>query len=134
MAARARARTPPTIIVVDDEYDIREMIAEALVLDGYCVHTARNGKVALGQARLNRPDLIVLDLMMPVMNGWQFLEAQQEDPDLADIPIVVVTAALDAQVEGAAMLLRKPFDLDTLLKAVARLCGGGPEHLGQLSA
>ena len=134
MAATASARVVPTILVVDDEPDIREMISEMLLLDGYRVRTAPNGKIALGQARLNRPDLIVLDLMMPVMNGWQFLEAQQEDPCLAGIPVVVVTAALDARVEGAAMLLRKPFDLDTLLKAVARLCGGGPEHLGQLSA
>jgi len=134
MATTASARVVPTILVVDDEPDIREMISEMLLLDGYRVRTAPNGKIALGQARLSRPDLIVLDLMMPVMSGWQFLEAKEEDPDLAGIPVVVVTAALDARVEGAAMLLRKPFDLDTLLHAVARLCGGGPEHLGQLSA
>jgi CheY-like chemotaxis protein len=123
MAATAWARAAPIILVVDDEPDIREVIAEALVLSGYRVRTARNGKIALGQARLNRPNLIVLDLMMPVMNGWEFLEAQQEDPDLAGIPVVVVTAALDAQVEGAAMILRKPFDLNMLLSTVARLAG-----------
>jgi CheY-like chemotaxis protein len=122
------------ILVVDDDDDIREMIAEALVLNGYRVSTAPNGTVALEQARAHRLDLIILDLMMPVMNGWQFLEAQREDPDLATIPVVVVTATLDAQVESASMLLRKPFDLDTLLTIVARLCGGKPERLEQLSA
>jgi len=134
MVAMAWARAVPMILVVDDDDDIREMIAEALVLDGYRVSTAPNGKVALEQARAHRLDLIILDLMMPVMNGWQFLEAQREDPDLATIPVVVVTATLDAQVEGAAMLLRKPFDLDALLTTVARLCGGKLEQLEQLSA
>jgi two-component system, chemotaxis family, chemotaxis protein CheY len=134
MAATAWARAAPLILVVDDEPDIREVIAEAFILNGYRVRTARNGKIALEQARLNRPDLIVLDLMMPVMDGWEFLEAQRRNLQLASIPVVVVTAELDANVEGAAVILRKPFDLDTLLSTVARLCGGGPENLVQLSA
>jgi CheY-like chemotaxis protein len=134
MEATLRARAAPEILVVDDDHDIREMVAEILALDGYRVRSALNGKVALEKARANRPDLIVLDLMMPVMTGWQFLDAQREDPRLATIPVVVVTAALVSHVEGAAVLLRKPFDLDTLLMTAARFCGGGPEHLDQLSA
>jgi two-component system, chemotaxis family, chemotaxis protein CheY len=134
MAALVLARAAPLILVVDDEPDIREMIAEMLLLDGYRIKTAPNGKVALEQARVNRPDLIVLDLMMPVMNGWRFLEAQRQDPGLAAVPVVVATAALVSQVEGAAVLLGKPFDMDVLLSIVARLCAGGPEHLDAMSA
>jgi CheY-like chemotaxis protein len=135
MAATVWARAAPKILVVDDDHDIRELIAEVLALDGYRVSTAPNGKVALEQAHVNRPDLIVLDLMMPVMCGWEFMEAQRGDPELAHVPVIVVTAALDCEVEGAAALLRKPFDLDTLLATVARLCGVGREqHLDELSA
>jgi CheY-like chemotaxis protein len=128
MAAKKRARDAPTILVVDDERDICDMTAEALALDGHRVLTASNGQMALEQARRNRPDLIVLDLMMPVMNGWEFLEAQREDPDLGSVPVIVDTASSETQVDGAAVILRKPFDVDTLLAAVARLYEGGREH------
>ena len=128
MAATGRARAVPLVGVVDDEPEIREVIAETLELTGYRVSAAPNGKVALEQAKVDRPDLFVLDLMMPVMSGWQFLEAQRRDPELAPIPVIVVTAATDSHVEGAAVLLRKPFDLDALVTAATRLCGG-PEQL-----
>jgi len=121
MAAKGRARDAPTILVVDDDQEIREMIAEALALDGYRVISASNGKIALEQAREEPPDLIVLDLMMPVMNGWEFLEAQREDPDLAPVPVIVDTAFPETQLDGAAAILQKPFDVDTLLATVARL-------------
>jgi two-component system, chemotaxis family, chemotaxis protein CheY len=123
----------PLVLVVDDDYDIRELIAEALVLDGYRVRTARNGKVALEQAWVDPPDLIVLDLMMPVMNGWQFLEALRGVPRLATIPVIVVSASIVSQVEGAALLLQKPFDLDTLLMAAARLCERETGHIVSVS-
>ena len=128
MSAHDWARSGPLILVVDDETDIREMIAELLRMDGHRVITARDGRAALEQAHASRPDLIVLDLMMPVMTGWQFIEAQQSDPALAAIPVVVITAGLDREVAGAAMLLRKPFDIDLLLAAVSVLCGRGLEH------
>jgi two-component system, chemotaxis family, chemotaxis protein CheY len=111
----------PMILVVDDNFDIREMVAEALALDGYRVSTASNGKEALEQAHRDRPDLIVLDLMMPVMTGWQFMEAQRGDPDLAAIPVVVVTAFADAHPEGAAAFMQKPFGIGTLLTTVSAL-------------
>ena len=133
MAARLRARAAPMVLVVDDNYDLREVLEAALVQAGYRVSTAPNGKVALEQAHGNRPDLIVLDLMMPVMSGWQFLEARREDPEIATIPVIVDSAVLESNIEGAAVVLRKPFDLDALLTAASRLCGGGREHLDQLN-
>jgi CheY-like chemotaxis protein len=104
-----------------------------LELDGYRVSAAPNGKVALEKSQANRPDLIVLDLMMPVMNGWQFLEARRDDPDLAAVP-VVVTAFDDSHVEGAAIVLRKPFDLDAMLMIASRLCYVEREQFDDLSA
>ena len=81
MTVARRAHAAPLILIVDDNEDLRELVSDALIVAGYRVRTACNGKVALEQAELMRPDLIVLDLMMPVMNGWQFLEAQGEDPE-----------------------------------------------------
>ena len=132
MVAAVRARAMPLILVVDDEYDIRDLIAEALALEGFDVSTASNGKDALEQARANPPDLILLDLMMPVMSGWEFMEAQRGDPELAGIPVLVVTASFDSEVAGAAALMRKPFDLDSLLPTVARLCEGGRRHVSRI--
>jgi CheY-like chemotaxis protein len=128
MAAMNRTRDVPTILVVDDDQEIRSMIAEALALDGHRVLTASNGQMALEQARRHHPDLIVLDLMMPVMSGWEFLEARREDPDLASVPVIVDTAFPEAQIDGAAVILQKPFDVDTLLATVARLHAGGRGH------
>ncbi len=125
MIGTARVATRAKILVVDDNRDIRELMAEALMLEGYRLQSAPNGKVALEQARATPPDLIVLDLMMPIMSGWEFLEAQRGDPKLAAIPVIVVTAVIDPHVEFAAELLRKPFDLSTLLATVARCCGNG---------
>ena len=120
---RAPRATAPKILVVDDDDGIREVLTEALAMDGHRVSCAPNGKVALEQALASQPDLIVLDLMMPVMSGWQFLEARRRHRSLAAIPVVVVTAALDPQVDGAAAILRKPFDLDTLSSTIRVLCG-----------
>ena len=132
MLAAGRARAVPLILVVDDEHDIRELIAEALALEGYDVSTASDGQIALEQAQANLPDLILLDLMMPVMSGWEFMEAQRRDPELASIPVLVVTASFDSEVGGAAALMRKPFDLETLLPIVARLCGVGREKVSRV--
>ena len=134
MQPMAWARAAPEILVVDDDHDIRELTTEVLVLAGYRVRSARNGRVALEQARRLRPDLIVLDLMMPEMSGWEFLEAQREDTLLHSIPVIVVTAGTDTYAEGAAALMRKPLDVRLLLAIVARLCGGGRDQLDQLSA
>ena len=113
------------ILVVEDNSDIRDMVAEALEMDGYRVETAPNGSIALEQVRVSRPHIIVLDLMMPVMTGWQLLEALRQVPELASVPVVVVTALEDARPEGAVAFVRKPFSLETLLATVAWASGGG---------
>ena len=107
MRGTAWARKVPAILVVEDDQDTREGLAEVLAVAGYLVRTAANGKIALEQARENRPDLIVLDLAMPVMNGWQFLEVQRRDPRLAAIPVIVASASIDSRVDGTAVLLPK---------------------------
>jgi CheY-like chemotaxis protein len=110
----------PTILIVEDEPDIRSVMQESLEAVGLSILTAANGQEALAKLG-NNPgvSLILLDLMMPVMNGWQFLSAIDKNPVLKKIPIIVVTVfsdqAKDLNVRG---VIKKPFDLDDLLKQV----------------
>jgi CheY-like chemotaxis protein len=105
------------ILVIDDEPDVRDGLAEALRSEGYAVRTAGNGEEALRELRGGLVGLILLDLMMPVMDGWQFRQAQKRDPRLASIPVVVVTAS-GADFRDADAVLRKPFDLADLVRVV----------------
>lgn len=116
-----------SILVVDDDLDILETTRFILESAGYRVLTAENGTEAL--LRLHdeaAPCVILLDLMMPVMNGWEFRAEQARDPGLAAIPVIVVTgagrAAPKAASLGAACLLEKPVDLATLLSKVQLYC------------
>jgi CheY-like chemotaxis protein len=120
--------TPPMskkhlILIVDDDLDIREVLADALVEHGHTVLTASNGAEALTiMRRPPLPSLILLDLMMPVMNGYRFLEESQKDPALAFIPVVVLTAgrSVDAvKIEGRPVV-QKPFGLPQLHSLIAR--------------
>ena len=116
---------PARVLVVDDEPVIRELVAEALELEGYAVETAANGAEALTKVQARAPSVIVLDLMMPVMNGWDFLNACRAYPACAGVP-VVVTSAYRRLPETAASLgvtacVAKPFDLRVLLGAIERL-------------
>lgn len=111
------------VLVVDDDASIRELLSTALEDDGYEVVPATNGADALSVCERWRPDVIVLDLMMPVMDGWQFaaeLRAREED-----IPIVLLSAARDlrthAKALSAAEIIEKPFDLSELLPKIARV-------------
>lgn len=111
------------ILVIDDDSDIREVVGEALEFAGYEVATAREGSEGLALCRSFRPTLILLDLMMPGMSGWEFRAAQQEDPALAKIPVLVVTAlGHDPDIQVSAVLA-KPFRLDDLLAHVRRFAG-----------
>jgi CheY-like chemotaxis protein len=110
------------IMIVEDDIDIRDSLKEALELEGYEVYTAGDGKQGLELLdKIPRPGLILLDLMMPVMNGWQFLEKMKEDTVLATIPVVAVTAAGErGESAKADALIKKPVDLDALLDVVKR--------------
>jgi len=108
---------------VDDDDSIREVLAEVLRDEGYDVACASNGEQALSELRKDRqPDLMLLDLMMPVMSGWELLELLQENADLARIPVVVVSAMT---APGACEHLAKPIDLDRLLATVGRATAWG---------
>ena len=116
------------VLVVDDDASIRESLADLLGDEGYRVATAANGAEALSllrpPARL-RPCVILLDLMMPVMNGQEFYAEQQRDPALAVIPVVVISADknLASKVPGLnGQFLAKPVGLDAVLDALGRHC------------
>jgi len=116
------------VLVVDDDDTIRELIATALSDEGYEIQTAMHGADALHLIARWPPDLILLDMRMPVMDGWEFSEAYRQLPG-PQAPIVVLTAGRDAanaasQV-AAAGFVSKPFDLNSLLEIVARFTRGG---------
>jgi CheY-like chemotaxis protein len=98
-------------------------------MEGYTVDAARNGREALDVLGTGvSPDLVLLDLMMPVMSGWEVLEAVSKVPRLASLPIVVFTAAGEPAARERALgkpVLRKPIDLDLLLEMVGRFCAAG---------
>lgn len=119
---------PRNILVVEDDAGIRESIAECLLTEGYAVTPVANGVEGLEWLRReNHPDLIVLDLVMPLMNGAQFLAAVRDDPALREVPVVLMTAAMptrDLPIPAANGYLEKPFQLEDLLEAVARHARG----------
>lgn len=116
-----------SILIVEDEFDIRETLKYALELEGFEVTTASNGKDGLERLpQMTKPCLILLDLMMPVMNGWEFANTLQDDMVLATIPVIVVTAFADrAGGIPAKGVIKKPIDLDLLFATVHRYCGNG---------
>jgi CheY-like chemotaxis protein len=115
----------PAILVVDDDADIREAITLALEMQGFRVLTASNGQDCLRQLRGDSgPSLVLLDLMMPRMNGWEVCAEMAADPRLRDMPVVVLTGGLWAARDDlpVAAFLRKPIDLDTLVRVVGENC------------
>jgi signal transduction histidine kinase len=113
-----------TLLIVEDDLDIREALDGLLSLEGFRVRGCSNGREALEWLRAsNRPDLILLDLMMPVMDGWQFRVLQKDDPRLSTIPVLALSA--DATAKAAAIdadaYLKKPVDYETLIDTIDRL-------------
>lgn len=110
-------------MVVEDDMDIRRGIALALALEGYEVVEAADGREALQKLReCAPPAAIFLDLKMPGMNGWQFRDEQRRDPELAKIPVIVVSAETPGDSVPADSYVAKPFALRSLFEAMAR-CG-----------
>lgn len=117
------------VLVVEDEQVIRETLTLALEIEGYQVVAAANGREGLARlAAIPKPCLILLDLMMPVMNGWEFMEEIKKTPAFAHIPIVVVTAFSEkARTIKEHTVLPKPVDLTVLYKTIEKWCGkAGP--------
>jgi CheY-like chemotaxis protein len=116
------ARQERTALVVDDDAFVLSALAEALSEDGYDVHTASNGFSALRQAVQFRPEVILLDLLLPERSGPEVLAELRNDPSTRDLAIVVVTAHPEglnqAQVEDTDAIVLKPFDLDELVSIV----------------
>jgi DNA-binding response OmpR family regulator len=106
------------ILVIDDDPDIREAVTEVLSLEGHEVVTASEGEQGLVRCRLLRPDLVLLDLMMPGMNGWDFLKALRRDELLGRVPVVVVSALGRVPELPVSGYLPKPFGLDALIALV----------------
>jgi CheY-like chemotaxis protein len=112
-----------TILVVDDETDILAAIADVLTHEGYTVATATNGRDGLDRlAEIGRPCLVLLDIMMPWMRGYEVLARLRADPLGQTIPVAVMTATRQPQPEGTTGLLLKPFQLADLLSIVEAHC------------
>lgn len=112
-----------TVLVVDDEPDIRFVLRITLELAGYSVIEAAHGEAALERVRVSRPELVITDRMMPRMGGGELIERLRADEGTAAIPIVMLTGTSGAQA-GADAVLTKPFEPDELLGLVATLIEG----------
>jgi CheY-like chemotaxis protein len=116
-------RRQAMILIVDDDADVRETLCEVLQDEGYSVATARNGLEALDALRqAEHVCLVLLDLMMPVMSGHEFLQRQNAEPKLAGIPVVVMSAVWDDDGGTIAAFLRKPIPLQALLSCAEQYC------------
>jgi len=120
----SNGRHKGSILVVDDDRGAMEALSDILEYEGYHVQRAQNGLQALEHLQQTRPcpSLIILDLLMPVMDGWEFRMRQKEDPELAQVPVLVVTAIGATAGIDAVDVLHKPVDVDALLRTVARYC------------
>ncbi|MFP2928362.1 response regulator [Pyxidicoccus sp. 3LG] len=114
----------PVVLVVDDDPDILEALSEILEAEGFEIRRARNGKEALERLEPDPPNLILLDLMMPVMDGWEFAQRMRQKPAVAGIPLIVLSADRNVGSKaadiGAVGHLAKPFELNDLLDMVRR--------------
>ncbi len=115
-----------SILVVEDDDDIRNVMIDVLESEGYHAVAAANGKEALDLLHtISKPCLVLLDMMMPIMNGREFLDKIMEDSILAPIPVLIVSAVADkTNTKGAVGFLKKPVDIEMVLKMVNQYCNG----------
>jgi CheY-like chemotaxis protein len=112
-----------TVLVIEDEHDLREMMRDALELNGYAVVTAENGQDALDKiGGIENLGLVILDLLMPVMNGWDFVERMRQYAELASIPVVVHSSAPRPAPPGVTRILQKPLLFEHLIAIVSEYC------------
>ncbi|HEX9148342.1 MAG TPA: response regulator [Thermoanaerobaculia bacterium] len=115
------------VLVVEDDPELLGSLASFLQGEGYTVECARHGLEALGRLRGGcRPDVILLDLMMPIMTGWEFRDAQRQDSELSRIPVIVVSGMNDSEQHAAWLeadgYVRKPIPVETLIETLNRYC------------
>jgi len=123
MASAAVAHCP--VLIVEDDVELREMMAQLLALEGFQARTVANGREALEYlGGGGRPHVILLDLMMPVMDGWEFRRQQQASDDLSKVPVIVLSALDQTRAAdvNAVAFLKKPLDFDRLLELVRQYC------------
>lgn len=115
---------PKDVLVVEDEPYLCDLIADVLEAEGHTTRKASNGLDALEMLSDRKPQLVLLDLMMPVMDGWEFMTELRANPAWRDIPVVIITAVYDVAkteaIVGAAAVITKPFDIDQLSDVVRR--------------
>jgi CheY-like chemotaxis protein len=114
------------VLVVDDNADVLCATSELLHLEGYSVVTAQNGADALGKMKMDDSIAVVLlDLWMPEMDGWEFLRRKKSEPNIADVPVIVVSGVPPLAIDGAELTLRKPVNPEFLMTAIKR-CVSSP--------
>jgi CheY-like chemotaxis protein len=117
------------ILVVDDDDDFRAALSEVLVDAGYPVQQAENGEVALARTAVETPGVVLLDLKMPVLDGWGVMERMRNDPKSAAIPILILSAygfEWEAELLGAQGYIPKSVGMDEILERVRRAAGEPP--------
>jgi excisionase family DNA binding protein len=126
-SSRAAARTRPLVLIVDDDEGLREFLRSNLEVEGYVVREAASAEDGLAVLEEEPPDLILLDVMMPGMSGWEMLQRVQERHGVGAIPVIMfsgkVEAGAEAEERGAEAFLRKPFDPEQLLASTRQLLG-----------
>lgn len=122
------------VLVVDDEPDVLLLCRVNLEFEGYEILEARDGEEALRVVHVEQPDVVLLDVMMPRMDGWQALEAIKADPETADIPVVMLTAKVQDEDQirgweaGAADYITKPFSPLSLSQVISEVLSNDPEE------
>lgn len=111
------------VLLVEDDEDIRDSLGGFLKHEGYEVCTAHNGAEGLKELHKDPPGLVLLDLMMPVMDGWEFLEEKNHDSEIARVPVLVISAVRgNPYIPGALGFIKKPVDLNRLMDFVELYC------------
>jgi CheY-like chemotaxis protein len=123
-ATRSGQSSDRPILIVEDDQDLREMMSQLLTLEGFQTAAVANGREALEYlSQRSRPALILLDLMMPVMDGWELKRHLGTNPEMADVPIIVLSALNQSRAADlGGPFLKKPLDFDRLVKLVREYC------------
>ncbi|MEI9949038.1 MAG: response regulator [Pseudomonadota bacterium] len=112
-----------TVLIVEDEEDLRELMRDALQMRGYSVVTAEEGTDALRKIDdIGPPCVILLDLLMPGMNGWDFFEKVRQRPELASVPVIIHSSASSRAPVGVTRVLQKPLAFERLVSIVSEYC------------